>query len=439
MRVRAAFVQTLASQLVQSVGSIATGVIIARSLGPAGQGEYAALAAGVAVGSVFASLGQFQGNVLAAAEPRSLPRVLLLRAIIHGLLVGILVFATVPFWTRFVRINPSLSLLFTIVLSVETVAVMIRGINLGQHHVTAWNVATLTQRFAYLAGVSVLLVTRSARLTSILGCWAIATLLSVGVSAIWIWLRSTATSELIRRLFIGWSARMLVATRAFVTLGMTLLLIRCDLWMLGPMLGIESVGQMSIAITLGEWLWYIPSILGNLLFAVVAADVAGRSTNQICLGARAVTAMLVPVATVLSIVGPKLVVTLYGQSYVTAGNLFVLLLPGMTALGIHLVIDSFFAGGGFPPISIWSAAAALATKVGLNFIVVPSFGARGAAVVTSFVYAGLLTCKVTVFASRTGVPFRQMLVPNRGDLRYLLVLVRSRLGWPQTTRSPDGV
>jgi len=230
---------------------------------------------------------------------------------------------------------------------------------------------------------------------------------------------------------------MIVATRAFVTLGVTLLLIRCDLWMLGPMVGVETVGQMSIAIALGEWLWYIPSILGNLLFAVVAADVVGKSTRQISLGTRAVTSILVPTALVLSLAGPKLVMALYGKSYEPAGTLFVLLLPGMTALGIHLVIDAYFAGKGFPSISILSAIAALTAKVGLNLVAVPSFGARGAAVVTSLVYTALLTVKIRAFASHTGTPVRSLLVPAPGDFQYVLTWARTRLG-SQTFRGPPG-
>src|SRR5213083_1103218 len=126
MHVRAAFVQTLASQLVQSGASITTGVLIARSLGPGGQGQYAALAAGVAVGSALASFGQFQGNVLAAADRDSQPRVLLLRALIHGLAVGVATIAILPLGARFLRFgNSSLSLVFTLLLSAETVALMI--------------------------------------------------------------------------------------------------------------------------------------------------------------------------------------------------------------------------------------------------------------------------------------------------------------------------
>src|SRR5439155_9712346 len=197
------------------------------------------------------------------------------------------------------------------------------------------------QRVVYLGGVGALVLAGRSRLELVMACWAVATITSVVVSGIWIWLRSARVSLSLRELRQGWGARMIVGARVLVTLGVTLILIRCDVWMLGPMLGVATVGQMSIAIALGEWLWYVPSILGNLLFAVVAADIAGRSPQQVCQAARAVTIVLVPAALVLGLAGQRLVIALYGNTYAVAGTLFVILLPGMVALGIHLVVDAF--------------------------------------------------------------------------------------------------
>ena len=430
MRLGSAFLQTLFTQLMQTGASLVTGVLIARALGPTGQGGYAVIAAAVALGAVLAGLGQFQGNVIAAADGRAEPRVLLVRAVLHGLVAALLLLATRPLWNQRIShtVGSALGFLFVAVLAAEVIAQLVRGINLGQRHVTGWNTATLTQRFAYLAGVAALVLTGRARLEPVLACWAVATLLSVAVSGLWIWLRSHATSVSLRRLWWGWGAGLSVAMRAFVAVGVTLLLVRCDVWMLGPMLGVGTVGQMSVATTLAEWLWYIPSILGNLLFTVVAADSSGRSVRQICRGTRAVVMMLLPAALLLLFAGQRLVIALYGNAYESAGTLFILLLPGMTAIGIHLVVDAFFAGKGFPPISIWSAVAALVAKVGLNLIVVPSFGAPGAAVVTSFVYTGLLTVKVTAFTHRTGTSLATLLIPGRGDFQYLTTLARAGIG-----------
>ena len=98
MRLGSAFLQTLFTQLMQTGASLVTGVLIARALGPTGQGGYAVIAAAVALGAVLAGLGQFQGNVIAAADGRAEPRVLLVRAVLHGLVAALLLLATRPLW-----------------------------------------------------------------------------------------------------------------------------------------------------------------------------------------------------------------------------------------------------------------------------------------------------------------------------------------------------
>lgn len=421
MKVGAAFVQTFASQVLQSLASIATGVLIARGLGPVGQGRYATFAAGVALGALIASLGQFHGNVLAAADRGTAPRVLLLRAVLHGAVILAVLAATVVLWAQWVSSEgrPVLAFLFALVLALEAVAQMVRGINLGRHQVTGWNIAGLTQRFVYFVAVALLALHFGVRLEAVVTCWAVATFLSVVASGGWIWRGAHHAPFAWRDLWGGWGGRLAQGLRPFATVALTLLLVRADIWMLGPMIGVATVGQVSVATYLAEWLWYVPSILGNLLFAVVAADRSVRSVEQVARSARLVTSLLVPAMVVLLVGGRWLVHLLYGAAYQEAGVLFTLLLPGMTALGIHLIVDSYFAGRGFPPITIWGATAALVAKVTVNLIAVPAAGAAGAVAVTSAVYIGLLAIKVVGFTRGTGLPVADLFVLNRSDRAYL--------------------
>jgi O-antigen/teichoic acid export membrane protein len=137
--------------------------------------------------------------------------------------------------------------------------------------------------------------------------------------------------------------------------------------------------------------------------------------------------LILPVTLVLLVIGRWLVLTLYGPSYGPASWLFLILLPGMAAIALHLIVDSWFAGRGFPPISLWSVALALIAKAGLNLLVVPRYGAPGAAAVTSVVYLGLLTVKLAAFTRDTGVPLRSVLLPTAEDVRANLTTVRSWL------------
>jgi Na+-driven multidrug efflux pump len=111
---------------------------------------------------------------------------------------------------------------------------------------------------------------------------------------------------------------------------------------------------------------------------------------------------------------------LYGQAFRPAALLFGILLPGMVALALHLVVDAYFAGRGFPPISIVSAVGALGAKIGLNLILVPGLGAPGAAVATTVVYASLLGVKVLAVSRASGMSVWSFVRPDISAVRALL-------------------
>ncbi|MEP7327322.1 MAG: polysaccharide biosynthesis C-terminal domain-containing protein [Gemmatimonadota bacterium] len=433
MRVGSAFVQTFGTQLLQSMASIATGVLIARALGPTGQGTYSVFAAGIGLGSTIATVGQFESNVLTSQGRATAGRVLLVRALLHGLIVLAVLLAVGPWISSIVNLKTQgLATVFAVVLALEVVALMARGINLGQHHVTAYNLATLIQRVGYLVAVAAGAALLGLTLVRVTLSWATAAALSILASAIWIWRRSDPVPLTWAGIRDGWMGTLGRGLRAVTVITLTLLLVRSDIWMLGRLLDLATVGQISVATYLAEWLWYIPGILASVLFAAAAADRGPVVVGQICRAARAVVLLVAPVTLVLLVIGRWLVVALYGQSYGPASWLFLILLPGMAAIALHLIVDSWFAGRGFPAISLWSVAVALAAKVGLNLLVVPHYGARGAAAVTSAVYLGLLTIKVVAFTRDTGVPVRNLLLPTAEDVRANLATVRtwlsSRLG-----------
>src|SRR5690348_4216655 len=98
LKVGAAFLQTFVTQVAQSAASILTGILIARGLGPSGQGRYAVVAAAVALGVIFASLGQFEGNVLSSAGAAVSGRPLLVRSWLQSTVLGMILVLTVPLW-----------------------------------------------------------------------------------------------------------------------------------------------------------------------------------------------------------------------------------------------------------------------------------------------------------------------------------------------------
>lgn len=409
--------QTMVTQAGQSVMSIATAILIARALGPAGQGTYATIVAGVAIGALLAALGQSQGNVLAAAGNIA-ARPLVAAAILHSIVLAAVLVLTSGLWHAAfgVEAGSALAYLVGLVLALEMLSQMLRGVNLGRHQVTAFNLSAFAQRFSMLLAVAALLAMSGLTVGRVISAWAMSALVSIVLSIFWIWRSTDAIALDARAIGSSWRQAFRHGGRALVVLAMTLLLVRSDIWLLRYLTDEPTVGQMSVALGLAEWLWYVPGMLNNLLFAAVAADRGGETTRQVLRATRLVAALSIPAAVVLVLVGAFVVRLLYGPAYAPAGTLFVLLVPGMTAIAIHLVLDSYFAGRGFPPISQWAVALTLALKVMLTILAVPKWGAEGAAVVTSIAYAVLLGIKVIGIRQSAAVALRDILIASRDDI-----------------------
>ena len=440
MRVGPAFLQTFASQVIQSAASIATGILIARGLGPAGQGRYALFAAAVGLVSVLGAAGQFEGHVLTSAGERTRGRVLLARSLLQAL-AGVAVIALAqPVWRRWLRLEGDhlLSGLFLLVVVGELTALLFRGINLGQHHITAYNIVALVQRLSYLMLVAGLTAAGWLRVETVLAAWLVAVAANVTVGGWWIWRRSERAPLSWRVVQEGWGHTLKRGLRALAAISLTLVLVRADVYMIGPMLGVEAVGQISVASTFAEYLWYIPSILGSVLFAAVAASRGPETVAKICRASRTTIAALAPVVLGLLLVGRWVVILVYGHAYGQAATVFLLLLPGMFAVSLHLIIDSYFTGSGFPPITYLAAAGALLLKVAINLLLVPKMGLQGAAVATSVVYVSLLIVKVVAFSRETGVSVGTLFRPRWQDVRHNAALARS---WFQriTSATADAV
>ena len=393
--------------------------MIARGLGPEGQGRYAFVVATVATSVVVTSLGQFEGNVLSTAGSRASGRLLMVRALLHAatvLAVGVALLFVVDHELEG-RAGHDAGVLIVGLVSLETAAQLVRGVNLGQHHVLSYNVATLVQRIALLSGVTALKLVHRLVLPLVLLSWAFGTLLSVTVSSVWIWRRSTPMPLSARLIVTGWTGSFRRGLKAVITITATLFLLRLDWWMLGPMLGLRAVGQVSVATALAEWMWYVPTILGSILFALVAADRSDAIVAKVARASRAAVAGVAPVAVLLIAVGAALVPAIYGAAYREAGRVFVLLVPGVGAIAVHLVVDSYFAGSGFPPVSWLGALGALALKFGLNLVLVPRAGVEGAAMATSLAYLSLLALKLIWLRRERRIPLRELLLPHLSDVR----------------------
>jgi O-antigen/teichoic acid export membrane protein len=161
---------------------------------------------------------------------------------------------------------------------------------------------------------------------------------------------------------------------------------RIDLILVGALAGLTAVGLYSVSFRLAEMLLLVPNAMGFIQVSRAAADTEMRmrsSSVRLFWAASSLAAVAGLVAAVGAGPGINLV---FGDEYAGAVLPLVALLPGIVALAGGGVLANDIAGRGHASYNAVGSATALIATVVLDVILVPLYGALGAAIASSIAY-----------------------------------------------------
>src|SRR5437763_4376771 len=110
----------------------------------------------------------------------------------------------------------------------------------------------------------------------------------------------------------------------------------------------------------------------------------------------------------------------YGARFADATIQLLILLPGVCLIGVESVLVQHFTGTGLPlaiPV-FWLIT--LAVSVGLNLALVPTLGARGAAVTSTISYSLIFLFVAVYFCLKTGRRPLEIFLLRGRELQHLL-------------------
>ncbi len=166
--------------------------------------------------------------------------------------------------------------------------------------------------------------------------------------------------------------------------------LRADQLIVNRVLGPVAVGLYSTAVSLGELITQVPSVLGLVLFSHVAADSEGdgqaraRSTFRrtfITMGLISLVGCAVAVA------APLIVRTLYGEEFRDSARLLRYLVPAIVAVSGVYVANGYVSGLGYPPYQVVVALLSMAVNLGMNALLLERIGIIGAPIASSMSYS----------------------------------------------------
>lgn len=199
---------------------------------------------------------------------------------------------------------------------------------------------------------------------------------------------------------------------------------RVDVFMLAYLLKDSSqVAYYAIAASIIGYLKMIPESIAVAALPELSSATADQSGE---LAARVVRHALLWI--VLSIIAaaptiPFLIPVVYGDAYATAVSPFLILLPSVGFLTCYRILVRYFLSIERQEINTVSQLFSTSLNVGLNFWLIPQLGVRGAALASVISYATEALILFTLFLWATRLPASAVLVFRRRDLDPYLTRV----------------
>jgi PST family polysaccharide transporter len=389
--------------MVRAFVGIVVGIWVARYLGPSSFGELSYALALVGMFSVIASLG-IDGNIVRdlVREPERQSEILgtaFRLKILGALLSAIMCVGTVSA----LRPHNSQTIWLVAILSSGMAFLALETIGLWFQARVQSKYIVLAKNAAYVLGavIRIGLILNEAPLIA----FAWAGLLESGFAALGLLLVYYVKQKCGPT---AWTASWLRA-RTMLHEGWPLLLstvssmlyLRLDMIMLGEMSGDHAVGIYGVATRLSEAWYFLPmAIVSSLQPSLIRAREQGREHyfGRLLLIYRLMAMLSILVSVVVMLVAEPLVILLYGHQYQEAGVVLALHTWASVAVFLGVATSQYLIIENLQKLSLYRTTIGLVCNAILNYLLIPRFGAIGAAAATLFSYS-VATFSIVFFPS----------------------------------------
>ncbi len=419
---------TLATRLVAFGFSAITNVILARSLGPDGRGVYAVAVMVSAIIALLAQLGIGPSNVYHLSKNlidldeligHSTSLALLLGTSCFVLVLGYVVVTgsdtILGVGSRFVVVACA-AVPFTLVTA------FMQSLLQGGQRFFHFNAVLLIQyAVPTFALVIALLVFRDKTLGAVTA-WAA----SAAITAGWAAYSVAPLSRISLRLHAS-TLRSLLRFGLISYLGNVTSFVnyRFDVLIVNLFAGARQVGLYAVGTSMAEIVWFITNAASVVLAPRVASaprEEADRLTEAV---ARVVAFVTFVSAIGLALLAPFIVVVFFGADFADSSWAVRLLLPGIVTFSVSRILSMYLLGRNMLRVDLMASVVGLVVTLALDFLLIPSYGFRGAAVASSIAYTSAMLVNLTWVVTHSSITPARLLIVRPSDIRLLWERLRS--------------
>ncbi len=197
------------------------------------------------------------------------------------------------------------------------------------------------------------------------------------------------------------------------------LVYRVDYWILDYYHNDHEVGNYIQVSKLGQVFMTIPVLMAAVIFPLTAKGEIPNLENRLPVFGRLLFSFYFVSLLILAAVGKVLFPFLYGESYALMYSAFLWLSPGILALALQALLTAYYAGRDKVKYNLYGALLALTVIVIADLILIPAFGANGAAMGSSLGYLVYAIFMFTVYKKDTGIAYPEFLLVRKNDFQWL--------------------
>ncbi|MBB6351301.1 O-antigen/teichoic acid export membrane protein [Nonomuraea muscovyensis] len=426
--------RTVASRTMRLMLATLTGMLIARTLQPEGRGVYAVIATTAGMTMVLGHLSIEKSQIALWAERDRHPG-LTSNSMVLGLVLGAL--AALAALAVTVRgVIPTASPLMAVALIAVpfgVAAINLNGIALLRSRVDIVNRGTLAAALTQCLPLLLLMAVGELTVTSVVVCWTISIIVPFA-------LHMRASRPLPLRWDGGLARRQLaIGGRYHAGRVAFHFLLTLDVLLLNALASTAAVGIYTVAVTVLA-LTRIPSdAIAQVVLPFQAGEDARDADRVTARTLRLNLILSAGVIGTLAVAAPLLIPLVYGEAF--AGSVAPLwaLAPGAIALALIRLVEQHLVRLARPIGMTMIAICALGANVALNLLLIPRWGAVGAALASSATYVPMAVLEIAWFARSARIPMRELL-PRPADVRSVRrrLAGRGRLSWRGRRRGGSG-
>ncbi len=200
---------------------------------------------------------------------------------------------------------------------------------------------------------------------------------------------------------------------------------RIDMFIIAAMLTPADLGLYSISVLIAETIWYLPSTVGQVLFAKTASEKKEDADDFTPLVCRSVIFVTFFACIGLFLISDFIIPLLFTSMFLSSVMALKLLLPGIFFFSISKILAQDLVGRGFPQHASLAAAISLVATIIFDFLLIPRFGINGASLASTISYFLSAATILYLFKKQFRVKLRDILIIKPGDLAEYKRIIKS--------------